>query len=81
MPKSLQSKEETGVNEYYLVYRFIAFLTSALHQPLSEILALDINEAGMLIKQYNFLHRDNSKKRKSPANHMPKIDRTQKSPE
>jgi len=46
----------------------------ALHQPLSEILSMDVNEAGLLIKQYNYLHRDTSKKTKKPANSLPKID-------
>jgi len=75
VPKSLQSKDKSGgTTEYYLIYRFIAFIMDALHQPLSEILSMDINEAGMLIKQYNYLHRDTSKKSKKPANSLPKID-------
>lgn len=80
MPKSLQAKtDDGGNNDYYLIYRFIAFIMDALHQPLSEILSMDINEAGQLIKQYNYLHKDTSKKKKASRSMPPIVDSPKKS--
>ena len=51
----------------------------ALHQPLSEILSMDINEAGQLIKQYNHLHKDTSKKKTAGRSMPPIVDSPKKS--
>lgn len=66
VPKRLQSKDGAGSNRAYSIYKIIAQLMY-MHQPLSDILELDIFEALSYIQAYSSILSPKKKKKGLPS--------------